>query len=672
MILNKAPQNRLLFLVILILLILDLSRSIHARIGYDTPNEHWEPSPDKYQSLQWPPNLNLPNNLELGERIYLEKCAVCHGPDGRGNGPAAPSMIPHPRDFTKGLFKYKSTKPGLPPTDEDLISTIKNGLNASGMPYWKDILTDKEIRAVVGFIKSLSPVFNQSKSSAIQIPASNKFDQTSVKRGEKLFQTQGCADCHGMEGKGGMKLKDLRGYDVIARDLTAPWTFRGGNSPKQIWLRLTTGLAPGPMPSFETALTPQERWDIVHYIQSIFRLPPWQKGGKFEGPGFQADLSKKGEYLVHAEMCGLCHTQVNSTGIYRGDDFYLAGGMRVEAYPYGVFVSKNLTSDVKTGLGKRSVEEIAKDIRTGRTPQKVLNIWGMPWMYLHGLSEQDAIAIASYLKTLPPVENAIPETLHFGFLETVIAKTYYFLTTTRGIKTLTYADGNYGRTQPGFNKIFPQDILVVSQWIFLALGIFLFLKTNQSKLRKLFILSIIGIIAVASWVIYHYPALDFIPANEIYKGAAKGIFQISSTESKTPQETAMAQRGQYLFTVASCAYCHGNDGSGGTKISWKTGFGSIWIRNITPDPETGIGNWSDREIARAIRSGITPDGRTLHWQGMIWDHASNWDEEDIRSLVSYLKAIPPVKKLIPQSKPPTESDCSIYVVFLEPDNTTDC
>ena len=666
------PQNRLLFLVILILLILDLSRSIYARFGYATPNEYWQPTPDKYQSLQWPPGVNSTSDLRLGERIFLEKCAVCHGLEGRGNGPAAPSMIPRPRDFTKGNFKYKSTKPGLPPTDEDLISTIKNGLNASGMPYWKDLLNDKETQAVVEFIKSLSSIFDQPQPSSIQIPAPNKFDKASVKRGKILFQTQGCSDCHGIKGKGGMKLKDLKGYDLIARDLTAPWTFRGGNSPQQIWLRLTTGLAPSPMPSFERTLTAQQRWDIVHYVQSIFRTPPWQTGGQFEGPGFQSDLIKRGAYLVHAEMCGLCHTQVNATGIYRGDDFYLAGGMRVEAYPYGVFVSKNLTPDIETGLGNRSVKEIAKDIRTGQTPKKTLNIWGMPWMYLHGLTDQDAIAIASYLKTLPPVKNAIPETLHFGLLETVIVKTYYLLTTLQGVKTLTYADGNYGRTQPGYNINLPQELLVACQWIFLTFGIILFLRSNQKIKKKVFTSFVMGMIGFLSWAIYHYPALDFIPAKEIYKGATKGIFEIEIAKFKNKREAEMSKRGQYLFTVASCAYCHGNDGSGGAKISWKSGFGSIWIRNITPDPETGIGNWSEREIARAIRSGVAPDGRILHWQGMIWDHASNWDEEDIRSLVSYLKAIPPVKKLVPQSKPASESDCSIYVVFLEPDNTRDC
>jgi cytochrome c oxidase cbb3-type subunit 2 len=59
----------------------------------------------------------LPPNAPLGARVYAQRCAVCHGPDGHGNGPAAPSMIPRPLDFTLGQFKHKSTPPGEPPSD---------------------------------------------------------------------------------------------------------------------------------------------------------------------------------------------------------------------------------------------------------------------------------------------------------------------------------------------------------------------------------------------------------------------------------------------------------------------------------------------------------------------------------------------------------------------------
>src|SRR5262249_27784681 len=135
-----------------------------------------------------------------------------------------------------------------------------------------------------------------------------------------------------------------------------------------------------------------------HFIQSQARIAPWQSGGKLEGPGQQQDLLRRGEYIVHAEMCGLCHTQINHTGIYR-DDRYLAGGMRVIAYPQGVFITRNLTPDPETGLGRWTETQIANAFRNGRAPTRLLNPFGMPWIFLHKFNDSDATAIARYLKT---------------------------------------------------------------------------------------------------------------------------------------------------------------------------------------------------------------------------------------------------------------------------------
>jgi cytochrome c553 len=150
----------------------------------------------------------------------------------------------------------------------------------------------------------------------------------------------------------------------------------------------------------------------------------------------------------------------------------------------------------------------------------------------------------------------------------------------------------------------------------------------------------LSLVTVVGWALYELPALRVIPSSEIARTVTASIPRLAPTGSVTPEQAALAARGRYLYTVASCALCHSNDGASGAKISW-TAFGSLWSRNMTPDRETGIGAWSDREITRAIRSGVTPDGRTLHWQGMIWDHASNWDEADVRALIAYLRAMPP-------------------------------
>jgi hypothetical protein len=57
---------------------------------------------------------------------------------------------------------------------------------------------------------------------------------------------------------------------------------------------------------------------------------------------------------------------------------------------------------------------------------------------------------------------------------------------------------------------------------------------------------------------------------------------------------------------------------------------------------------------------------------MIWDHASNWDEEDIRSIVAYLGRIPPVHHEIPSARPPSPDDCEIYTFWVSTSNVPGC
>ena len=122
--------------------------------------------------------------------------------------------------------------------------------------------------------------------------------------------------------------------------------------------------------------------------------------------------------------------------------------------------------------------------------------------------------------------------------------------------------------------------------------------------------------------------------------------------------------------MTSCAFCHG-DGGGGPKVN-APAFGTLWVRNISSDAATGIGDWSDAEIARAIRSGVSQDGEQLHWQGMVWDHLSNLDEEDVQALIAYLRLLPPVDKEIPDPVPPSENDCTQYTFFIVESWTPGC
>jgi mono/diheme cytochrome c family protein len=231
------------------------------------------------------------------------------------------------------------------------------------MPYFADLLSADEFAAVVRQVKSFSTAFSRLNKQ-IEIPTAIPRSLESVARGKALFVSEGCATCHGEEGRGGQAFDDESGHQVFARDLTAPWAFRGGGRAEDIWLRLTTGIMPGPMPSYADVLSADARWDLANFVVSLARKPPWEKGGSFGGAGFTSNLVQRGAYIARWEVCGLCHTQIDPTGIYNVDGAFLAGGMRVGYYPHGYSVSRNLTSDAES----RPVERAGDCPRATRWP----------------------------------------------------------------------------------------------------------------------------------------------------------------------------------------------------------------------------------------------------------------------------------------------------------------
>ncbi len=660
--------------------VLDAGRSLYARVGYAEPSERWQPEASHYADLTWPPGADVPAAAPMGERVYATRCAVCHGPDGRGNGPAAPSLIPRPTDFTRGEYKYKSTAFGQPPTEGDLLRTVTDGLPASAMPYWRDLLSPEEIRAVVTYMRAFSPTVAAAVPVSLAVPVREPVTAKSMANGERLFLQTGCSGCHAANATGGVTLRDQRGSPVVSRDLAAPWAFRGGHAPEALWLRLTIGLSPGPMPSFAEKLSSEERWDVVAYVLSLARVPAWESGGALGGPGQNPNPLTRGEYLVRAEMCGLCHTQINATGIYR-DDAYLAGGMRVGVYPQGVFVSRNLTSDPATGLGNWTEAQVVNALRSGQGRDRALPWGAMPWPFLHGFSDADAGAIARYLKTsLTPVYNQIPQPLRYGTLETVwvkLTQPQYII----GNAPMSYADGNFGLRSGGLPRDLPQTLLFGGQWLIVLFGLAGYFVSGVQRTGKRWHVQWrgpangkqwaatiggglgFGVLAFVAMVLSDAILLtSLIPPEQVAQSVAATLAVPAPDKLTTPEQRALAERGRYVYATQSCALCHGMDASGGLKVSWKP-FGTLWARNLTPDPATGLGNWREAEIARAIRSGVTPDGRALHWQGMIWDHASNLDEEDVRALITYLRAIPPVTKAIPAARPPAADDCDVYTFW---------
>ena len=87
--------------------------------------------------------------------IYRQQCGHCHGTTGDGDGPTAALLNPYPRDYRRGLFKFKSTERAAQPTDADLERVIRYGVPGTAMPAF-DLLPKDEVAALVEYVKYLS------------------------------------------------------------------------------------------------------------------------------------------------------------------------------------------------------------------------------------------------------------------------------------------------------------------------------------------------------------------------------------------------------------------------------------------------------------------------------------------------------------------------------------
>jgi mono/diheme cytochrome c family protein len=127
----------------------------------------------------------------------------------------------------------------------------------------------------------------------------------------------------------------------------------------------------------------------------------------------------------------------------------------------------------------------------------------------------------------------------------------------------------------------------------------------------------------------------------------------------TPERLA---RGKYLTeNTLDCFACHsqrdwtthdaplipGTEGGGAAPLPLEDPAGTINVPNISPDKETGAGNWTDDQLERAIREGIGHDGRAL-FPMMPYQNFRYLSDEDLASVIVYLRSIPPVHHVVPK------------------------
>ena len=211
--------------------------------------------------------------LARGQELFAAKCAICHGATGDGHGPATYLLSPKPRDLTSGIYKLKSSEVGSIPTDDDLFRTLTYGIPGTAMPSWASVpAADRQ--ALVAFIKSLSPRFtDEEPEEVLEIGEEPIADAESAARGKVMYARVQCAECHGTLGLGNgpsaTRLKDDWGYPIRPFNFTTGYKMRGGGGAADVYRAVTMGLETTPMPAYGGLLTEQQRWDLVHYVQTL-------------------------------------------------------------------------------------------------------------------------------------------------------------------------------------------------------------------------------------------------------------------------------------------------------------------------------------------------------------------------------------------------------------------
>lgn len=211
---------------------------------------------------------------DKGKKLYDDWCAQCHGYKGDGKGYAADFTFPKPRDFVNGIYKFRSTPSGSPPTDNDIIRSIRTGNPGTSMPPWKRF-SDDEVKSLVDYLKKFSPENFESQEKPIKIGQAPRATAELIEKGKRLFEEAKCWECHGKSGRGDgvkgwqEKFKDEWHDRIYPANYSHPWELRNGSDVEDLYRTITVGIEGTPMASYQDALKDDERWAIAHFVKSL-------------------------------------------------------------------------------------------------------------------------------------------------------------------------------------------------------------------------------------------------------------------------------------------------------------------------------------------------------------------------------------------------------------------
>lgn len=246
-----------------------------------------------------------PAYLKQGAAVYARYCVQCHGVTGDGQSVSAAYLIPKPRDYRPGIFKFTSTTYGAKPLREDLIRTVRRGIRGTSMPSFNRF-APRDLEAVVDYVLVLTHRGELEADLAEEVEVTDSIEASRVPemvasvlnrwtqargqvvypmtpmppfttailaQGRTAFLTLACAQCHGADGRGQLATNvgvDAWRNPTKAADLTSGM-LRGGTEPLDLYRHIDAGINGTPMPSFHSSLQtePQRIWHLVGYVLQV-------------------------------------------------------------------------------------------------------------------------------------------------------------------------------------------------------------------------------------------------------------------------------------------------------------------------------------------------------------------------------------------------------------------
>ncbi|HEY4183277.1 MAG TPA: c-type cytochrome [Kofleriaceae bacterium] len=206
-----------------------------------------------------------------GWRTYERLCASCHGASGDGRGPAAAYTWGAPRAFADGVYKWRSTGIGAPPTDADLALTIHFGVPGTSMHAFA--LADADVADLIDVLHAFAPAAFAQRPPAppVKRPVGPPRPPTS---GRELWKYAGCASCHGETGRGdGPAAKAMKSgapYDLTTQPIRRPRKDDSLASRRAAILSsLGVGLSGTAMPAYNDSLSSEQMEAITEYVLEL-------------------------------------------------------------------------------------------------------------------------------------------------------------------------------------------------------------------------------------------------------------------------------------------------------------------------------------------------------------------------------------------------------------------